>query len=112
MRTTRKGKEAMEFVNPMEKQGPLNQKPEDDQMLDELEHSIKNPPGFVEPLAVQDEPFMEDLAKQLDKIEASIEGTFAPPSGSKVLKDQDEPNTQTEESSTSEVPHRRGGEVV
>jgi len=56
--------------NPLDNQDPL-----DDPMLDALERSIENPPGFVDPLAEHGEQLMDDLAKQLDKLEASIENT-------------------------------------
>lgn len=56
--------------NPLDNQDPL-----DDPMLDALERSIENPPGFVDPLAEHGEQLMDDLAQQLDKLEASIENT-------------------------------------
>jgi hypothetical protein len=42
-------------------------------MLDALEQSIVNPPVFADPLLEQDRPFIDDVAKRLDQIEASIE---------------------------------------
>jgi len=56
--------------NPLDNQDPL-----DDPMLDALERSIENPPGFVDPLAEHGKQLMDDLAMQLDKLEASIENT-------------------------------------
>jgi len=52
-----------------------NQDPLDDPLLNALERSIESPPGFADPLAEHDEQFMDDLAQQLDKLEASIENT-------------------------------------
>ncbi|MBN2139001.1 MAG: hypothetical protein JW720_14425 [Sedimentisphaerales bacterium] len=44
-----------------------------DPMLDAVEQSIQNPPGFADPFLEQDGPFMDDVAKRLDHVEASIE---------------------------------------
>ena len=44
-----------------------------DPMLDALEQSIVNPPGFADPNTEQDGMFMDDVAKRLDQVEASME---------------------------------------
>jgi len=63
-------------LNPLENQDPLNNtNPMEDPLLDALENSIKNPPGFVDPIAERDELLMDDMARQLDQVEASIENT-------------------------------------
>ena len=50
-----------------------NQDPLDDPLLDAFEQSIENPPGFADPLAKNDDLFLDGLAKQLGKVEDSIE---------------------------------------
>ncbi len=63
-----------EPINPIENSGPSdNVNPLDDPLLDAIEKSIENPPGFNDPLTENDELFMDDLAKQLGAVEASIE---------------------------------------
>lgn len=63
-------------MKPSENQDPLNkQNPLDDSLLDSLEHSIENPLGFTDPLAEQDKQLMDDLARQLDAVESSIESS-------------------------------------
>lgn len=67
-----------DLLNPLENQDPLNNtNPMDDPLLDALEHSIVDPPGFTDPLVENEEPLMDDLAKQLNAVEANIEN--APP---------------------------------
>ena len=83
--------------NPLDSQEPL-----DDPLLDALEHSIENPPGFVDPLAEHDEQLMDDLARQLDKLEASIENTPPLAPEPEVVIDGDEPSVVADES-TSEA---------
>ena len=54
-------------------QDPLRQQyPMDDPFLDPLERSIENPPGFHDPMAQPDELFMDDQARMLGALEASI----------------------------------------
>jgi hypothetical protein len=61
---------------PLENQNPLNNtNPMEDPLLDALEHSIVNPLGFTDPLVVNENPLMDDLAIQLDAIEAGIENS-------------------------------------
>lgn len=63
-------------LNPMESQDPLNDtNPMEDPLFDALERSIENPPGFTDPLAENENPLMDDLARQLDAIEAGIENS-------------------------------------
>jgi len=96
-------------LNPLENQNPLdNTNPMDDPLLDALEHSIENPPGFVDPLAERDGLLMDDLAKQLDAVEAGIENTLSmpPEPGPReagVDKDGEESDVQGEEPVTPEV---------
>lgn len=62
-------------LNPLENPGDTfgNEGPLGDPLLDAFERSIENPPGFTDPLGESDEPLMDDLARQLDAVEASIE---------------------------------------
>jgi hypothetical protein len=62
-------------LNPLGNQNPLSpdQNPFEDPFLDALERGIENPPGFTDPLLESDGLFMDDLAKQLDAVEAGIE---------------------------------------
>ena len=46
-----------------------------DPMLDALERSIKDPPGFEDPLAGPDRPLMDELGQLLGAVEANIENT-------------------------------------
>jgi len=78
--------------NPLDNQDPL-----DDPLLDALERSIENPPGFVDPLAEHDEQLMDDLAQQLDKLEASIENTPPLAPESDAVMDGDEPSVVADE---------------
>lgn len=79
-------------LNPLENQDPFNNKnPMDDPLLDALEHSMKNPPGFVDSIAECDELIMDDVARQLDQVEASIENAPRIPSEPDVVNDSDEP---------------------
>jgi len=52
-----------------------------DPMLDALEQSIVNPPGFADPITEHDGVSTDDLARRLDQVEASIEN----PSSSLLL---------------------------
>lgn len=82
-------------MSPMENQDPLEkQDPLDDPLLDALERSIENPPGFVDPVASNDVPFMDDVAKQLDQAEASIENISLPPPRPDIVKDTSRPEEQ------------------
>ena len=89
-----------------ENQEPLNnQNPMDDSILDDLERSIENPPGFTDPLAEQDKQLMDDLARQLDAVESSIEN--APPLQPEpdLIKQEVEPDVYDDEASElEEVP--------
>jgi len=64
-----------DHLNRLENQNPLGpeQNPFEDPFLDGLERSIENPPGFTDPLIESDAPLMDNLAKQLDAVEAGIE---------------------------------------
>jgi hypothetical protein len=84
--------------NPLDSQDPL-----DDPMLDALERSIENPPGFVDPLAEHGEQLMDSLAQQLDKLEASIENTPPLAPESDAVMDGDEATVLDDESATSEA---------
>jgi hypothetical protein len=88
---------------PFENQEPLNnQNPMDDSTLDDLERSIENPPGFMDPLFGQDEQLMDDLAKRLDAVENSIEN--APPlqAESELIEQEIEPDICDDEAAESE----------
>jgi hypothetical protein len=70
-------------------------------MLDALEQSIQNPPGFVDPLIEQDGLFMDDVAKRLDQVEANIENASPVPllpgdqaGGAPIIEDEERPATQ------------------
>ena len=62
-------------LNPLGNQDPLGpeQNPFEDPFLDAIERSIENLPGFTDPLIESDGLFTDDLAQQLDAVEASIE---------------------------------------
>ena len=82
-------------LDPMENPDDFfgNEEPLDDLTLGAFESGIENPPGFTDPLVESDEMLMDDVAWQLDEVEASIENS-AP-----VLPDPDiaggnEPNVQ------------------
>ena len=65
------------MTNPLD---PLaNSDPFDDPMLDALERSIENPPGFHDPLAEQDSIHQDNLCNRLDALEAHIENAFPLP---------------------------------
>jgi len=62
-------------VNPHESPGvPDGSAPLDDPLLDAIERSIEDPSGLTDPLLHGPHPGMDDLAFQLDQVEASIEG--------------------------------------
>ena len=68
-------------LNPLNSPDPL-----DDPMLDAVERSIENPPGFEDPLAERDDIFMDGLGKQLCALEDNVENSpsmvpMAPPAG-------------------------------
>jgi len=72
-----------------------------DPMLDALEQSIQNPPGFVDPLIEQDGLFMDDVARRLDQVEANIENASPVPllpgdqaGGVPIIEDEELPATQ------------------
>ena len=60
-----------EPLNPLEGPDPLD--PLDDPLLDALERSIENPPGFGGPLAGEAEPYMDGLGSLLGSLETNIE---------------------------------------
>lgn len=92
-------------LNPLESQGPLeNQNPLGDPLLDALERSIENPPGFTDPLAGPDEPFVDDLARQLDQVEANVEKTPAISRNPGIIPEGVDPETQDSGSIDSEAP--------
>ncbi len=79
-------------LNPLENQDPLNNtNPMSDPLLDSLEKSITNPPDFVDPIAKCDDPLMDDLARQLDQVEAGIENTPRIAPDPDVFDDNDDP---------------------
>ena len=63
--------------NPSEGQDPAD--PLDDPLLSALERSMENPPGFQDPLAGEDEPYMDELGSLLSGLEADIEDTTLMP---------------------------------
>jgi len=80
--------------NPLDNQDPL-----DDPMLDALERSIENPPGFVDPLVEygQNEQLTDDLAKQLDQVEAGIENTPLMKRKPDLVRDSDKEDEEEDE---------------
>jgi hypothetical protein len=93
-------------MNPSENQDPLNkQNPLDDSLLDSLEHSIENPPGFTDPLAEQDKQLMDDLSRQLDAVESSIESAPPSPPAHETANGEDEQDTNGDE--TAEYLQRK-----
>ncbi|MFQ5799377.1 MAG: hypothetical protein ACE5H0_11910 [Bacteroidota bacterium] len=78
-----------QIPDPLESQEPMEKELQDDQLLDELERSIENPAGFKDPLASHDRQFMDDLAKQLDGLEASIEDTSQSDHGTPIVPDNE-----------------------
>jgi len=79
-------------LNPLENQDPLNNtNPMEDPLLDALENSITNPPDFVDPIAECDDLLIDDLARQLDQVEASIENTPRISSEPDVVDDNEDP---------------------
>lgn len=94
-------------LNPPENQIPLDkQNPLEDPLLDALEQSIENPPGFVDPLA-GDNQFMDELASQLDQVEASIENSPPLLPEPAVSSDEDELNARTDELETASPPEEQ-----
>jgi hypothetical protein len=64
-------------VNPMENPGPLDDPdPMDDSLLNALEHNTLYPTGFMDPLAKYDHMFMDDMGRQLQNLEAGIDGSL------------------------------------
>jgi hypothetical protein len=88
-------------LKPPENQNPLDS---DEPLVDPLagasERSIRNPPGFTDPLTERDEVFMDDLAKQLDQLEASIENASPKRPESEVAKKRKKPDSQEDTSIT------------
>jgi hypothetical protein len=95
--------------NPIENEGSLgNPDPLDDPMLNALEKSLENPPSFIDSLIENDEPFMDDLARQLGAVEACIENAPPVPPESRPRepggdRDGNEPDVQGNEPITSEA---------
>jgi len=58
-------------LNPLDNQAPL-----DNPMLDALEHRTKYPTGFMDPLAKYDYMLMDDIGRQLQNLEASIDDSL------------------------------------
>ena len=58
-------------LNPLENQVPL-----DDHMLDALEHTTEYPTGFMDPWAKYDYMLMDDIGRQLQNLEASIDNSL------------------------------------
>ena len=89
--------------NPMQSQDPMdNRGLPDDPLLDALERNIENPPGFVDPLAENDESLMDDIARQLDIVEAGIESAPPIPPMPGIVDDVDGPDVQDDESGNPE----------
>ena len=51
--------------------------PMDDPLLNAVERSIEDPSGLTEPLLRDGHPWMDDMARELDRVEASIENSPA-----------------------------------
>ena len=67
-----------------------NQDPLEDPLLDALERSIENPPGFTDPLAGSDQLYMDEQGRLLDALESSIvDAGMASPSGATIPPDLD-----------------------
>jgi hypothetical protein len=62
-----------------------------DPLLDSIENSITNPPDFVDPIAERDDLLMDDLARQLEQVESSIENTPRIAPAPDVFDDNDDP---------------------
>lgn len=93
-----------DLFNPMQNQDPLDsQGLPDDPLLDALERSIENPPGFVDPLAENDESLMDDIAKQLDIVEAGTESTPPILPLPDIVDDVNGPDVQDDESGNPEA---------
>ncbi len=69
-------------LNPQENLKPLgpDTNPFEDPMLDAVESSVEKPLGFVDPLVESEQPLIDDLAMQLDAVEAGIENSPPIPS--------------------------------
>jgi hypothetical protein len=79
-------------LNPLDNLDPLNNtNPMSDPLLDALENSIINPPDFLDPIAERDDVLMDDLARQLDQVEAGIENTPRIAPDPDVFDDNDDP---------------------
>jgi hypothetical protein len=64
-------------MNPLENQDPLNDtNPRGDPLLNALEHSTEYPTGFMDPWTKYDYTFMDDIGKQLQNLEASIDNSL------------------------------------
>lgn len=94
-------------LDPLGSQDPLGnqgQGPLDDALLDALEHSIENPPGFTDPLAGPNEPVTDDLARQLGEVEANIESAQPIRLEPEMVKDSNELDEQEEEEERKPSP--------
>jgi len=87
---------------PLDKQSPL-----EDPLLDAFEQSIENPPGFGDPL-VEDNQFMDGLAKQLEQVEASIENSPSLLPEPISTGHEGDLNAQNDELETEPLPEEQG----
>lgn len=88
-------------LNPQENLDSLgpDANPFEDPMLDAVEGSIENPPGFIDPLVENEQPFIDDLAMQLDAVEAYIENSPPmPPQPTPVEPPADQGKDETDAS--------------
>jgi len=95
-------------LNPLGSQDPLDnqgQGPLDDPLLDAFEHNIEKPPGLTDPLVEheQDQQSMDDLAHQLEALEASIENALPVSPEPRGPGDIDEPSGPADDSATPDV---------
>lgn len=95
-------------LNPLGSQDPLDNQgrgPLDDPLLDAFEHNIEKPPGLTDPLVEheQDQQSMDDLAHQLEALEASIENALPVPPEPRGPGDIDEPSGPADDSATPDV---------
>jgi hypothetical protein len=80
-------------------------------MLDALEHSIENPHGVMDPLKFVDPSLIDSVARNLDAVEASVEGTlpmdFLDQLRSPVQPPKEEPEPPAVIPSPGDVPVHR-----
>jgi len=102
-------------TNPLPNPDSPDDQPASDPMLDAVERSIENPDGFTDPLADHqgDTYYMDDLARGLGAVEASIEGRPPMPTGPhlpEALEDEIERPEDALPDETSEDEMRRAEE--